>query len=126
MSEFVQENYFGRASMISLREDIASPPSLTQMILGDGTPKRIVGPDIGERRADLRCRTDPHHAPAGAISLFRFGRPPPRDRLFRQDEQIRISLLAAATAYVVLVDSPADEDAIDMLDYNVVGPGTKQ
>jgi hypothetical protein len=42
MSEFMQENYFGRASMMSLREDIASPPSLTQMILGDGTPKKAI------------------------------------------------------------------------------------
>ncbi len=42
MSEVVQENYFGRVSVMSLREDIASPPSLTQMILGDGTPKKAV------------------------------------------------------------------------------------
>ena len=28
--------------MMSLREDIASPPSLTQMILGDGTPKKAI------------------------------------------------------------------------------------
>ena len=42
MSEFVQGNYFGRASMMSLREDIASPPSLTQMIWGDGTPKKAI------------------------------------------------------------------------------------
>ena len=28
--------------MMSLREDIASPPSLTQMIFGDGTPKKAI------------------------------------------------------------------------------------
>ncbi len=28
--------------MMSLDEDIASPPSLTQMILGDGTPKKAI------------------------------------------------------------------------------------
>ncbi len=27
---------------MSLREDIASPPSLTQMVLGDGTPKKAI------------------------------------------------------------------------------------
>ncbi len=42
MSELVQGNDFGRAFMMSLREDIASPPSLTQMILGDGTPKKAI------------------------------------------------------------------------------------
>ncbi len=28
--------------MMSLREDISSPPSLTQMIFGDGTPKKAI------------------------------------------------------------------------------------
>ena len=28
--------------MMSLREDIVSPPSLTQMIFGDGTPKKAI------------------------------------------------------------------------------------
>ena len=28
--------------MMSFRDDIASPPSLTQMIVGDGTPKKAI------------------------------------------------------------------------------------
>ena len=33
---------FGRASIMPSREAIVSPPSLPQMILGDGTPKKAI------------------------------------------------------------------------------------
>jgi hypothetical protein len=42
MSGFVYGDEFGRAAIMSSKEGISSPPSLTQMILGDGTPKRAI------------------------------------------------------------------------------------
>jgi hypothetical protein len=42
MLEFVEMDHFGRISSMSLRQDVASPPSVAQMILDDGTPKKAL------------------------------------------------------------------------------------
>jgi hypothetical protein len=38
----VFENHFGGSSGMSLKESTVSPPSLPQMMFGDGTPKKAV------------------------------------------------------------------------------------